>query len=425
MVDRLAARLKQDGSDLDGWVRLVRSYKVLGEPEKARAAAADARQALAGDPAKLQQLDAALKSLDADNAATAVPAPGPTAAQVVAAADQPPEQQAAMIQSMVDRLAARLKQDGSDLDGWVRLARSYKVLGEPEKARAAAADARQALAGDPARLQQLDAALKSLDADNAATAVTAPGPTAAQVAAAGAPQDHGPGATMQTVVERLAKRLKSSGSDLEGWLTLVRSYENFLEKRTKRRKLSVKLAVRSQMNQISWNSSIRRLRTSKSANNRSHATLDLPPKGASPSQMQTAIPGSRRSLCIPPSGMGCPVWSIVLGTLEYPAPNDVAQTTRQRFMSKRHSNFCPAVDEYNKIAAIRLARDHHRSELGTFHQSVITRQIEAAGIVTFTAGLMTRYAISLENGDDVFGEAYLTLLRAGALKRRHKRCSGQ
>ena len=230
MVDRLAARLKQDGSDLDGWVRLVRSYKVLGEPEKARAAAADARQALAGDPTKLQQLDAALKSLDADNAATAVPAPGPTAAQVVAAADQPPEQQAAMIQSMVDRLAARLKQDGSDLDGWVRLARSYKVLGEPEKARAAAADARQALAGDPARLQQLDAALKSLDADNAATAVTAPGPTAAQVAAAGAPQDHGPGATMQTVVERLAKRLKSSGSDLEGWLTLVRSYETLGEK---------------------------------------------------------------------------------------------------------------------------------------------------------------------------------------------------
>ena len=230
MVDRLAARLKQDGSDLDGWVRLVRSYKVLGEPEKARAAAADARQALAGDPAKLQQLNAALKSLDAENAATAVPAPGPTAAQVAAAADQPPEQQAAMIQSMVDRLAARLKQDGSDLDGWVRLVRSYKVLGEPEKARAAAADARQALAGDPAKLQQLDAALKSLDADNAATAVPAPGPTAAQVAAAGAPQDHEPGATMQTVVERLAKRLKSSGSDLEGWLTLVRSYETPGEK---------------------------------------------------------------------------------------------------------------------------------------------------------------------------------------------------
>ena len=65
MVDRLAARLKQDGSDVDGWVRLVRSYNVLGEPEKARAAAADARQALAGDPGKLQQLNAALKELDA------------------------------------------------------------------------------------------------------------------------------------------------------------------------------------------------------------------------------------------------------------------------------------------------------------------------------------------------------------------------
>ena len=211
-------------------MRLVRSYKVLGEPEKARAAAADAQHALAGDPAKLQQLNAALKSLDADDAATAVPAPGPSAAQMAAAANQSPDQQAAMIQSMVDGLATRLKQDGSDLDGWVRLVRSYKVLGEPEKARAAAADAQHALAGDPAKLQQLNAALKSLDTDHAATAVPAPSPNTTQMAAAGAPPDHEPGATMQTVVERLAERLKLSGSDPEGWLTLVRSYVTLGEK---------------------------------------------------------------------------------------------------------------------------------------------------------------------------------------------------
>ena len=74
MVDRLAARLKQDGSDVDGWVRLVRAYKVLGETEKARAAAADAQQALAGDPGKLQQLDCGAQGTRADNAAAPAPA---------------------------------------------------------------------------------------------------------------------------------------------------------------------------------------------------------------------------------------------------------------------------------------------------------------------------------------------------------------
>lgn len=63
MVERLAERLKKDGSDLDGWVRLVRSYMVLGEADKARTAAADARRALAADPDKVRQLDEQVKGL--------------------------------------------------------------------------------------------------------------------------------------------------------------------------------------------------------------------------------------------------------------------------------------------------------------------------------------------------------------------------
>jgi cytochrome c-type biogenesis protein CcmH len=55
--------LARDGSDLDGWARLVRAYLVLGEHERARGAAADARRALAGDPDKLRRLDAALADL--------------------------------------------------------------------------------------------------------------------------------------------------------------------------------------------------------------------------------------------------------------------------------------------------------------------------------------------------------------------------
>jgi cytochrome c-type biogenesis protein CcmH len=228
MVDRLAARLKKDGSDPDGWVRLVRSYKVLGEPDKATAAAADARKALAGDSGKLQQLETALKDLAAENtpAPSPAPAPSPNAAQMAAAGKQPPAQQADMIRGMVDRLAARLKKDGSDPDGWVRLVRSYKVLGEPDKATAAAADARQVLASDPAKLKQFETGLKDLDAGK--TAASAPMPAPAPMPNAGTAPGHQQDA--QSMVEHLAERLKKSGSDPQGWLMLTRSYLTLGEK---------------------------------------------------------------------------------------------------------------------------------------------------------------------------------------------------
>jgi cytochrome c-type biogenesis protein CcmH len=63
MVARLADRLKQDGSDVDGWIRLVRSYVVMGDAAKARAAIADARAALGSDADKLKKLDAGVKDL--------------------------------------------------------------------------------------------------------------------------------------------------------------------------------------------------------------------------------------------------------------------------------------------------------------------------------------------------------------------------
>ena len=55
MVERLANRLKKDGSDVNGWVQLVRSYRALDQNDKAQAAVADARRALANDPDKLRQ----------------------------------------------------------------------------------------------------------------------------------------------------------------------------------------------------------------------------------------------------------------------------------------------------------------------------------------------------------------------------------
>ena len=73
-----------------------------------------------------------------------------------------PEQRKAMIEGMVNRLSERLHRDGADVDGWLRLVRSYMVLGEPDKARAAVVDARRALAGDAVKLRRLDDLLRGL-----------------------------------------------------------------------------------------------------------------------------------------------------------------------------------------------------------------------------------------------------------------------
>ena len=71
----------------------------------------------------------------------------------------------AMIRGMVERLAARLKQNGSDVDGWLRLVRAYMVMGDRDKARGALTEARQAVANDAERLRQLNDGLKNLGLD--------------------------------------------------------------------------------------------------------------------------------------------------------------------------------------------------------------------------------------------------------------------
>lgn len=170
MVERLAARMKEDGSDPEGWLRLVRSYAVLRDAARAEAATADARRALAGDAGKLARLEEGLRDIAAGVPPSAAVAPTPAVAAAPQATPQttPPaaagadEAQDAMIRGMVARLAARLHDDGSDVDGWLRLMRSYVVLGEAAKARAAVDDARRALKDDADKLRRLDEGAKSL-----------------------------------------------------------------------------------------------------------------------------------------------------------------------------------------------------------------------------------------------------------------------
>jgi cytochrome c-type biogenesis protein CcmH len=84
---------------------------------------------------------------------------------VAAAKDMTEADRSAMIRGMVDRLATRLKQNGDDVEGWLRLVHAYMVMGDRDKAKGASADARQAVANDAERLRALNEGLKNLGLD--------------------------------------------------------------------------------------------------------------------------------------------------------------------------------------------------------------------------------------------------------------------
>jgi cytochrome c-type biogenesis protein CcmH len=124
------------------------------------------------DAAWKPALENRIKGLD-DRLAGRTPAPEAPAGAPAAAAPQAgappqaaspnaPEDQAAMIEGMVQRLAERLKTNGKDLPGWLQLIRAYSVLGRTSELDAALADARRNFADDATALGEIDALQKSV-----------------------------------------------------------------------------------------------------------------------------------------------------------------------------------------------------------------------------------------------------------------------
>ena len=74
--------------------------------------------------------------------------PGPSAADLSAAASIPPREQNRMAEEMVTRLEQRLAGKPDNIDGWIMLMRSRMTLGQPDKAAAAL---KSALAANPAK----------------------------------------------------------------------------------------------------------------------------------------------------------------------------------------------------------------------------------------------------------------------------------
>ncbi|MGD9738288.1 MAG: c-type cytochrome biogenesis protein CcmI [Bauldia sp.] len=123
MVARLDADLTANGGSPDRWAMLVRSYLVLGRVPDARTAVTNARTALATDAQGLAALEDALILED----------------------------------------QAAVQADPTQAEVWARLIVSYSVLGRAEDATQALANARAALAGNPAALAVIDAAAQELE----------------------------------------------------------------------------------------------------------------------------------------------------------------------------------------------------------------------------------------------------------------------
>lgn len=94
-------------------------------------------------PMVVDQIERAARELGMDPAeAVAAATPnGPSQEDVEAITSLTDDEQIAMIRDMVEGLAARMDSEPDNLEGWTRLAQSYAVLGEWQKARDAYAHA--------------------------------------------------------------------------------------------------------------------------------------------------------------------------------------------------------------------------------------------------------------------------------------------
>lgn len=150
LVVELRNRLESDPNPpADGFVLLARSYLRLGNVDGAISAYERAISLSNGNQQIISERDRLLEVLR-DRAAA--PAIDPEAAERIQA--MTPDEQAAMIESMVEGLAVRLEQNPEDPEGWARLIRARLVLGQREQAALDLQQVQEIFAQDPETLAQ-------------------------------------------------------------------------------------------------------------------------------------------------------------------------------------------------------------------------------------------------------------------------------
>ncbi|MHA1599317.1 MAG: c-type cytochrome biogenesis protein CcmI [Alphaproteobacteria bacterium] len=145
--------LAQDGrvrEAMDVWTALLREAPA-DAPWRAFIATQVRRSASAlGEAVPPEAAETAQPQAPAQTAPVISGAPGPSQADVEAAAEMSAADRAAFIRTMVQRLASRMEEEPDNIDGWLRLTRAYGVLGEIENAKEALARAEALIRDLPA-----------------------------------------------------------------------------------------------------------------------------------------------------------------------------------------------------------------------------------------------------------------------------------
>ncbi|MCF6099785.1 c-type cytochrome biogenesis protein CcmI [Mesorhizobium muleiense] len=129
------AALKLDPSNPKASFYLAMSMAQEGRIEEATIGWQKMLAALPQDSPWRGAVEQALAESARRSVASGVPAKGPNAGDVDAAASMSPQDREAMINTMVAGLDEKLRQNPRDVEGWMQLIRSYVVLGKADQAR--------------------------------------------------------------------------------------------------------------------------------------------------------------------------------------------------------------------------------------------------------------------------------------------------
>ena len=137
LLPRFEARLAENPEDATGWTLYGRTLMLAGETAAGLRAYERALE-LTDTPELRKEVGAAKRFANQIKS-------GPDADTVAAIRNLSPEDQAAAIASMVESLRARLETQPNNPEGWTRLLRSRKVLGQEDAAKADIETLRQVL----------------------------------------------------------------------------------------------------------------------------------------------------------------------------------------------------------------------------------------------------------------------------------------
>lgn len=134
LIASLEKKLRAGENNPQQWGLYARSLMTVNRFEEAFSAYEKTLSLTNNNPEIVAELQSA-RAFAAQQTTQAPPQAGPTQADIDASTQMTPEDRGAMIQGMVDGLSAKLTENPNNPEGWVKLLRARKVLGQTEEAQ--------------------------------------------------------------------------------------------------------------------------------------------------------------------------------------------------------------------------------------------------------------------------------------------------